>query len=112
STFAIKYFQHAHGLSLQAAGAINAYVFLAAIFATPTFGLMADRLGRRAAFMAVGSLLLFALFPISAYTHASLWISTVMIGTAFSLVPAVLWPAAPFTRRGGRVGPRGVGACG
>ena len=39
STFAIKYFQHAHGLSLQEAGSMNAYVFLAAIFATPTFGL-------------------------------------------------------------------------
>ena len=56
STFAIKYFQHAHGLSLQEAGAMNGYVFLAAIFATPTFGLMADRVGRRAAFMAFGSL--------------------------------------------------------
>ena len=54
STFAIKYFQHAHGLSLQEAGAINGYVFLAAIFATPAFGLIADRLGRRAAFMALG----------------------------------------------------------
>jgi MFS family permease len=104
STFAIKYFQHAHGLSLQEAGAINAYVFLAAIFATPTFGLMADRLGRRAAFMAVGSLLLCAVFPILAYTHASLWISTVMIGTAFSLVPAVLWPAVPYLVSASRLG--------
>jgi MFS family permease len=104
STFAIKYFQHAHGLSLQEAGAINAYVFLAAIFATPTFGLMADRLGRRAAFMAAGSLLLCAVFPILAYTHASLWISTVMIGTAFSLVPAVLWPAVPYLVSASRLG--------
>ena len=53
STFAIKYFQHAHGLSLQDAGALNGYVFLAAIFATPAFGFMADMLGRRAALMVV-----------------------------------------------------------
>ena len=39
STFAIKYFQHAHGVSLQEAGALNGYVFLAAIVATPLFGL-------------------------------------------------------------------------
>ena len=58
STFAIKYFQHAHGLSLQDAGALNGYVFLAAIFATPAFGLMVDKLEHRAAFMAFGSLLL------------------------------------------------------
>jgi MFS family permease len=96
STFAIKYFQHAHGLSLQEAGSMNAYVFLAAIFATPAFGLLADRMGRRAALMALGSLLLFIVFPILAYTNLSLWLSTVLIGIAFSLVPAVLWPAVPY----------------
>ena len=69
STFAIKYFQHAHGLSLQEAGSMNAYVFLAAIFATPAFGLLADRVGHRAALMALGSLLLFAVFPLLAYTE-------------------------------------------
>lgn len=104
STFAIKYFQHAHGLSLQEAGSMNAYVFLAAIFATPVFGLMVDRVGRRAAFMALGSFLLAAVFPILAYTDASLWITTVMIGIAFSLVPAVLWPAVPYLVTPDRLG--------
>jgi MFS family permease len=104
STFAIMYFQHAHGLSLQDAGSMNAYVFLAAIFATPAFGLMADRLGRRAAFMFIGSGLLCAVFPLLAYTRASLWISTVMIGIAFSLVPAVLWPAVPYLVPPNRLG--------
>jgi MFS family permease len=96
STFAIKYFQHAHGLTLQEAGAMNGYVFLAAIFATPTFGLIADRFARRSAFMALGCALLAGVFPLLAYTQASLWVSTVMIGIAFSLVPAVLWPAVPY----------------
>ena len=96
STFAIKYFQHAHGVTLQEAGALNGYVFLAAIVATPLFGLMADRVGHRAAFMAFGCFLLAAVFPILAYTDANLWVSTVMIGIAFSLVPAVIWPAVPY----------------
>jgi len=104
STFAIKYFQHAHGLSLQEAGSMNAYVFLAAIFATPTFGLLADRIGRRAALMTVGSLLLCLVFPLLAYTHISLWVSTVLIGIAFSLVPAVLWPAVPYLVAPNRLG--------
>jgi MFS family permease len=104
STFAIKYFQHAHGLSLQEAGAMNAYVFLAAIFATPSFGLMADRVGRRAAFMAFGTLLLAAVFPLLAYTNVSLWLVTAMIGIAFSLVPAVLWPAVPYIVEPTRLG--------
>src|SRR4030095_16148057 len=83
-------------LSLQEAGSMNAYVFLAAIFATPAFGLMADRLGRRSAFMALGCALLVAVFPLLAYTTTNLWVSTAMIGVAFSLVPAVLWPAVPY----------------
>ena len=104
STFAIKYFQHAHGLSLQDAGALNGYVFLAAIFATPAFGFMADMLGRRAAFMAFGCFLLAAVFPILAYTDMNLWITTVMIGIAFSLVPAVIWPAVPYLVEPSRLG--------
>jgi MFS family permease len=92
STFAIKYFQHAHHLSLQEAGALNGYVYLAAIFGTPLCGLLADRLGQRAALMAAGTFLLAAAFPILVYTDWNLWVTTVMIGIAFCLVPAVLWP--------------------
>src|SRR5688572_4329795 len=104
STFAIKYFQHAHGVSLQEAGALNAYVFLAAIVATPLFGLLADRLGHRAAFMACGCGLLAAAFPILAYTDASLWVSTVLVGIAFSLIPAIIWPAMAYLVEPSRLG--------
>jgi MFS family permease len=104
STFAIKYFQHAHGVTLQEAGALNGYVFLAAIVATPLFGLMADRVGRRAAFMALGCFLLAATFPILAFTNTNLWVSTVMIGVAFSLVPAIIWPAVPYLVEPQRLG--------
>ncbi len=38
TTFAIEYFQHAKGLTLQQAGVANSWVFFAAIFATPLFG--------------------------------------------------------------------------
>jgi MFS family permease len=104
STFAILYFQHAHALSLQDAGAMNAWVFFAAIFATPLFGFLADRIGHRSALMAVGTLLLAIVFPLLAYTNASLWTSTVLIGIAFSLVPAVLWPAVPYVVSAERLG--------
>ena len=104
STFAIKYFQHAHGLSLQEAGALNSYVFAAAIVFTPLFGLMVDKLGHRASFMAFGTFLLASVFPILGYTHLNLWVSTVLIGIAFSLVPAVIWPAVPYLVEPSRLG--------
>ncbi|MGQ0383877.1 MAG: MFS transporter [Gammaproteobacteria bacterium] len=92
STFSIKYFQHVHGLGLAEAGAINGYVFLAALFATPAFGWLCDRIGRYALLLAFGAMLL----PLAIATLASgslpLWIGTVLIGISYSLVPAVLWP--------------------
>ncbi len=93
STFAIKYFQHAHELSLEGAATINSYVFLAAIFATPLFGWIADRYGRRALAMVFGSLLLPLSFLGVVLDEGGLWITTVLLGISFSLVPAVLWPA-------------------
>ncbi len=104
STFAIKYFQHAHGLTLQEAGTINGYVFLAAIFATPLFGLLADKVGRRARLMAGGTLLLFLVFPILGYTKLDLWVATVLLGIAFSLVPAVMWPAVTYLVKPSQLG--------
>ncbi len=104
STFAIKYFQHAHHLDLQQASTMNSYVFLAAIFATPLFGLLVDKVGRRALFMAGGTMLLLLVFPVLAYTEWSLWVSTALIGVAFSLVPAVMWPTVPYLVRPNQLG--------
>jgi MFS family permease len=92
STFSIKYFQHAHGLALASAGAMNSYVFLAAMFATPAFGWLCDKIGRYAPLLAFGALLLPLSFAIMAATHWTLWIATAMVGVSYSLVPAVMWP--------------------
>jgi MFS family permease len=92
STFSIKYFQHAHGLDLAAAGAINGYVFLAALFATPALGWLSDRIGRYAPLLAFGALMLPLAIATLALADQALWTGTLLIGISFSLVPAVLWP--------------------
>lgn len=93
STFAIKYFQHAHGLSLEAASTLNSHVFLTAVFATPAFGLLVDRIGRHAMLMVFGSLLLPLSFLLFAGSSVNLWAPTALLGVSFSLIPAVLWPS-------------------
>jgi MFS family permease len=93
TTYAIEYFQHTKGLSLQAAGTANSWVFFAAIFATPFFGLLADRFGHRALMLTFGTLLLSLTFVVLGLTHFDLWVSTVLMGVSFSLVPAIIWPA-------------------
>jgi MFS family permease len=93
STFAIVYFQDAKGLSLQQAGLANSWVFFAAIFATPVFGFIADRFGRRAMLLTLGTVLMPLTFLVLGATHWSLWISTALMGISFSMVPAIIWPA-------------------
>lgn len=93
TTYAIEYFQHVKGLTLSQAGVANSWVFFAAVFATPLFGLLADRLGHRALMLVLGTLLLPVTFVVLGLTNLNLWVSTVMMGISFSLVPAVIWPA-------------------
>jgi MFS family permease len=93
STFAIAYFQDVKHLSLEDAGVVNSWVFFAAIFATPVFGLVADRFGRRAMMLTLGAALMPLTFLTLGATDWGLWISTAMMGLSFSVVPAVIWPA-------------------
>jgi len=94
STFAIKYFQEAHGLSLEAAGTLNSYVFLAAMFLTPAFGLLVDRIQRHGLLLTLGALgLPLSFLILGSHGTDGLSAATILLGASFSLVPAVLWPA-------------------
>jgi MFS family permease len=94
STFAIKYFQEAHGLSLDVAGQMVSFVFFAAIFSTPLLGWLCDRTGRFSGMLALGSLMLPAAFLAMHMTGLDVRVGTVLIGLSYSLVPAALWPLA------------------
>jgi MFS family permease len=94
STFAIKYFQEAHGLSLDVAGQMVSFVFFAAIFSTPLLGWLCDRTGRFSGMLALGSLMLPAAFLAMHLTGLDVRVGTVLIGLSYSLVPAALWPLA------------------
>jgi MFS family permease len=104
STFAIVFFQDAKHLSLADAGLVNSWVFFAAIFATPVFGLIADRFGRRAMLLTIGAALMPMTFAILGLTHWSLWISTALMGLSFSVIPAVIWPSTAMLVAPGRLG--------
>ena len=92
-TYAIEYLQHVKGLSLQQAGSVNSGVFATAVFATPLFGLLADRFGHRALMLTFGTVLLPVTFIVLSLTDLPPWVSTALMGVSFSLVPAIIWPA-------------------
>jgi MFS family permease len=94
--FAIKYFIEAHGATREYAGFLNSLLPLSAMIATPLFGLVVDRIGRRALLMAFGSLLLVPSFLVLGYTNLSLFVPVAMLGISFSLIPAVMWPSVAY----------------
>jgi MFS family permease len=93
STFAIKYLQEAQGLTLAQAGTLNSYVFLAAVFATPLFGLLLDRIGRNTLLLAAGAALLPLSFLVLGVMSGAAGLSTALLGVSFSFLPAILWPS-------------------
>ena len=94
--FANIFFTHVHGVSQETAGFLNGLLPLTAMVATPLFGLLADRIGRRAQLMAIGTLLLLPTFLLLSYTHLPIGVPMAMMGISFSLVPAVMWPAVAY----------------
>src|SRR5450756_1732619 len=63
---------------------------------TPAFGAVVDRVGRRSLFMMVGSVLLIPVYLIMAYTSISLYVPMALMGIAFSMIPAVMWPSVAY----------------
>jgi MFS family permease len=95
-TFAVKFFIEAHGTTREFGGFLSSMITLFAMIFTPIFGYMVDRVGKRALFMMWGSLLLVPVYLMMAYTSVDLRIPMAMMGIAFSLVPAVMWPAVAY----------------
>ncbi len=95
-TFAVKFFMEAHGTSREFGGFLSSMLTLFAMIVTPLFGLLVDRVGKRALLMMLGSMLLIPVYLMMAYTHVNLYIPMAMMGVAFSLIPAVMWPSVAY----------------
>jgi MFS family permease len=109
-TFAVKFFMDTHFATLSqdaargSAGFFNSLLPMSAMIATPLFGLLADKIGKRAFLMTLGSFLLMPVYLTMVYSHISLWIPVTMMGIAFSLIPAVLWPSVAYIVHQNRLG--------
>lgn len=95
-TFAVKFFMEAHGTSRELGGFLSSMLTLFAMIATPLFGLMVDKIGKRSLFMMFGSILLVPVYLMMAYTHISLYVPMAMMGIAFSLIPGIMWPSVSY----------------
>lgn len=95
-TFAIKFFMEAHHTSRQLGGFLVSILTTFTMFGTPLLGLFVDKLGKRALLMMFGSMLLIPVYLMMGYTDVSLYVPMAMMGVAFSLIPAVMWPSVAY----------------
>jgi len=104
-SFSIKFFIEAWELTRQTAGQFNSVLPLAAMFATPLFGLLVDKIGKRALFMMAGSFLLMPVYLMMAYqVPPLLGVPIAMMGIAFSMIPAIMWPSVAYIVEERRLG--------
>jgi MFS family permease len=97
-TFSYKFFMDAHGTTREMAGTLIGNLTISTMVGTPLLGLFVDKIGKRALLMMIGSVLLVPVYLMMAFTHtqATLYLPMAMMGIAFSLVPAVIWPSVAY----------------
>jgi len=86
-----------------APGITSIVIFASMVFA-PFAGDLVDRIGKRATLMVVGSLMMIPAHLIMGITHWNPIPSMIMLGAAFVLVPAAMWPSIPLVVEEKRVG--------
>lgn len=77
-----------------APGISSIIIFASMVFA-PFAGQLVDKLGRRASLMVLGSLLLIPSHLLMGITNINPILPMIVLGAAFVLVPAAMWPSIP-----------------
>ncbi len=93
TSFAPDFFQNKFGMSAIESGKIASWLPFGTMIFTPLFGFLIDRYGRSATAMIFGSLTLFFVHLTFALTFTSPVLLMILLGIAFSLVPAAMWPS-------------------
>ena len=86
-----------------AGGTTTIIIFASMVFA-PFFGQWIDKFGRRATVMMIGSLLMIPSFLSMAFTMIPPAFPMIVLGAAFVMVPAAMWPSIPLIVEENRVG--------
>ena len=96
--FATKLMIAKYGVNPDLAGTIPAILPFTSIVLTPLFGGMYDKVGHGASIMIIGTVMLTVVLMVFAMPMGSSALAVclmLVLGIAFSLLPAVLWPAVP-----------------
>ena len=103
-TFGQKFLIDARHVSPQTAALLVGMEPFFSLVGMPIFGLLVDRYAHRSLLMMFGSLLIVPVFPMLGFTNIQPAIPMAMMGVAFALVPAVMWPALVYVVDKSRLG--------
>ncbi len=92
-SFSSDFFLNKFNLSIKESGFISSMLPIGTMIFTPLFGFFVDRKGRAASLMIYGSIILVVVHLTFAFTSLSPYVLMVILGLAFSLVPASMWPS-------------------
>jgi MFS family permease len=101
--FFYQVFYNIFHMFTTAGGTTTIIIFASMVFA-PFFGRLVDKIGKRASVMVLGSILMVPAFLVMAFTSVPPAFPMVVLGTAFVLVPAAMWPSIPLIVEKNRVG--------
>lgn len=102
--FAPDFFLNKFGVSEKASGDITFWLPIGTVVFTPIFGWLIDKYGKAASFMVVGSLILIVVHFTFAFTNINPYFLCFLLGIAFSLVPAAMWPSVAHIVNENRLG--------
>lgn len=91
--FAPDFLHNKFGFSLKSSGDIATILPYGTVLFTPIFGFICDFKGRSASLMILGSIILVLVHFTFAFTSLNPYIPLFLLGVAFSLVPAAMWPS-------------------
>jgi len=103
-TFAQKFLIEARHETPRAASLYVGMLPFFSMIGTPLFGHLVDRVARRSLFMMFGGILLLPVYLMLAYADIPLAIPMAIMGIAFALVPAVMWPCIAYVVEPARLG--------
>jgi len=91
--FAPDFFLNKFNMTSVQSGEITSLLPLGTLLFTPLFGFLIDKYGRAASAMILGSALLLIIHSLFAFTNIQPHLPMILLGIAFSLVPASMWPS-------------------
>lgn len=92
-SFSPDFFLNKFDVSQAMSGKIASVLPVGTAIFTPLVGLLVDKKGKSASLMILGSLMLVGIYLAFAFTYISPVFLMILLGIAFSLVPAAMWPS-------------------